>query len=35
MFAAVYFAAVAYLVGWAIWHVLTTNPKAHRKENTR
>jgi hypothetical protein len=35
MFAAVYFAAVAYLVGWALWHVLTTTPKPQPEENTR
>jgi hypothetical protein len=35
MFAAVYFAAVAYLVGWSLWHVLTTNPNTDTKENTR
>ena len=28
-------AAAAYLVGWSLWHVLTTNPKAQPKDNTR
>jgi hypothetical protein len=28
-------AAATYLVGWSLWHVLTTNPKPSTTENTR
>ena len=28
-------AAAAYLVGWSLWHVLTTTPNTSTKEDTR
>jgi hypothetical protein len=28
-------AAAAYLVAYALWHVLTTNPNRSTKENTK